>query len=298
MRCPEVIVGAVNDIVSKAQENRKLDGRIDKPYRYYPPVKGDDSKRFPKIDRVETTVQRDNANYFGRYIEKCVKAIPAEEVKQAKERNEPAVLIIGSDPYRRQVQNYLVEAGLLEAKGKSELDEREQALEILSEDPNSNLGWRIILACGEVAIARERVQKANADNIALSEVIPEPERAAVLKEAAVWKAAQEAAEQEPTPSQEVGSIAITSYEGSKGRSALYVFLVGLHSGELPADARDIKDLEICKFLVGLTRTKKKCTILTTGRFANQFKNPSLFLTWIDQSRFNKIKVNAAYWKRA
>jgi superfamily I DNA/RNA helicase len=298
MRCPEVIVEAVNDIILEARERKKLDGRIDKPYRYYPPVKGDDSKRFPKIDHVETTVQRDNANYFGRYIEQCINAIPAEEIKEAKEKNELVALIIGSDPYRRQVQNYLVGVGLIEAKTQNALDEREQAFDILSEDPNSNLGWRIILACGDVAIARARFQEADSDNVALAAVIPEPERAAVLQEAATWKATQQAAEQESTSSQEIESVAVTSYEGSKGRSAPYVFLVGLHAGELPVDARNIKDLEICRLLVGLTRTKRKCTILTTDRFAaDKFKSPSPFLTWIDPSRVNKIRVNAAYWKK-
>ena len=297
MRCPEVIVDAVNDIIVQAQKGQKLDGRIDKPYRYYPPVKGDDSQRFPKIDLIATSVQRGNANYFGRYIEQFIKAIPEEEIKQAKEKNEPAVLIIGSNPYRRQVQDYLVQAGLLEVKTQTVTDEREQALEILSEDSHSNLGWRIILACGDVAVARERVRKAATDSVSLAEVIPEAERAAVLKEAATWKAKQEATGQGQLPSKEIESVAITSYEGSKGRSASYVFLVGLHSEELPADGRNIKDLEICRFLVGLTRTKKKCSILTTWRFADQSKRPSEFLTWINNSKFNKIKVDAAYWNK-
>ena len=298
MRCPEVIVDAVNDIIAQAQKGQKLDGRIDKPYRYYPPVKGDDSQRFPKIDLIATSVQRGNANYFGRYIEQFIKTIPGEEIKQAKEKNEPAVLIIGSNPYRRQVQDYLVQAGLLEVEMQTVTDKREQALEILSEDSNSNLGWRIILACGDVAVARERVRKAATDSVSLAEVIPEAERAAVLKEAATWKTKQEATGQGQLPSKEIESIAITSYEGSKGRSASYVFLVGLHSEELPADGRNIKDLEICRFLVGLTRTKRKCSILTTWRYADQFKRPSEFLTWINNSRFNKIKVDAAYWNKS
>jgi len=297
MRCPEVIVDAVNDIITQAQKDKKLAGRIDKPYRYYPPVKGDDSQRFPKIDLIATSVQRGNANYFGRYIEQFVKAIPEEEIAQAKEKNEPAVLIIGSNPYRRQVQDYLVQVGLLKVETQSVIDTREQGLEILSENSNSNLGWRIILACGDVAVARERVRKAATDGVLLAKVIPEAERTAVLKEAATWKAKQDAEGQRQLPSKEIGSVAITSYEGSKGRSASYVFLVGLHSGELPADARDVKDLEICRFLVGLTRTKKKCSILTTWRFADQFKRPSEFLTWINNSRFNRIKVDAAYWNK-
>jgi superfamily I DNA/RNA helicase len=86
MRCPEVIVGAVNDVILKARNDQKLQGRIEKPYRYYEPVKGEDSRRHPKIGLVETSVQRGNANYFGRYIEQCVRAVSEQKVKQAAKK--------------------------------------------------------------------------------------------------------------------------------------------------------------------------------------------------------------------
>jgi len=89
MRCPEVIVGAVTDILKKALDSKKLDGRIPKPYRYYEPIKGADSAKYPKIDLVETSVQRTNANYFGRYIEQCIRAIPQADVDSAEKNNEP-----------------------------------------------------------------------------------------------------------------------------------------------------------------------------------------------------------------
>ena len=68
MRCPEVIVEAVNDVIKNARARKKLDGRISKPYRYFEPLKGKDSAKYPHIELAETTVQRANANYFGRYI--------------------------------------------------------------------------------------------------------------------------------------------------------------------------------------------------------------------------------------
>ncbi len=83
MRCPEVIVGAVNDVIVSARKDRKLQGRINKPYRYYEPVKGDDSRRYPKIDLVEMSVQRANANYFGRYIEECIQGVSEQDFKVA-----------------------------------------------------------------------------------------------------------------------------------------------------------------------------------------------------------------------
>src|SRR5437588_214444 len=67
MRCPEVIVGAVNDVIARATGMGRLGGRIEKQYRYFEPRKGVDSRRYPHIVRVTTTVQRTGVNYFGRY---------------------------------------------------------------------------------------------------------------------------------------------------------------------------------------------------------------------------------------
>lgn len=63
MRCPKVIVDAVNDVLTKADEIDKLEGRIKKPFKYFPLVKGADSAKYPKIftlrpqsrDRTRTT---------------------------------------------------------------------------------------------------------------------------------------------------------------------------------------------------------------------------------------------------
>jgi superfamily I DNA/RNA helicase len=120
MRCPEVIVAAVNDVILKARHDKKLQGRIEKPYRYYEPLKGDDSRRYPKIDLVETSVQRGNANYFGRYIEQCINAVSDQDIKLAAEKNEPVALVIGSNPYRRQVEDYLIERGLISTEKQVE----------------------------------------------------------------------------------------------------------------------------------------------------------------------------------
>lgn len=90
---------------------------------------------------------------------------------------------------------------------------------------------------------------------------------------------------------------ITSFEGSKGLSAQYVFIVGLHSGDLPRVAEDIKDIEICRLLVALTRTKKKCAVLVTRRFGDNFKQRSEFLGWVKPARFEEKKIDAAYWRK-
>jgi superfamily I DNA/RNA helicase len=91
-------------------------------------------------------------------------------------------------------------------------------------------------------------------------------------------------------------VRVTSFEGAKGLSAQHVVIAGLHNGEIPHDPAHINDLEICRFLVGLTRTRKRCYLLHTGRFAQTKKSPSTFLTWIAGERYERIQVDAKYWK--
>ena len=93
------------------------------------------------------------------------------------------------------------------------------------------------------------------------------------------------------------TIKITSFEGAKGLSAQHVFIAGLHNGEIPRDPANIQDLEICKFVVGLTRTRKRCYLIHTSRFAQNRKHPSVFISWIEDQRFERIEVNADYFHK-
>lgn len=297
MRCPEVVVEAVNDVIGSALAAKKLNGRLEKPYQYFEPVKGEDSRRFPHIELVETSVQRNNANYMAKYIEECIKAIPENEWELAKEKGEPVALIIGSNPYRRQVEDYLVEVELVERKSDDEKSDREQALEILCLDPASNLGWRIILSEGDERVAKEAVKAAAEKNLRLAELIPGSLRKSVLKEVEEFAAAKKQEQAGETSEESSADVKVTSFEGCKGMSAQYVFLLGLQSGDMPRNAADVQDIEICRFLVGMTRTKKKCFILTTRRFGQDFKRPSEFLSWIKNERFAKKSIDASYWNK-
>lgn len=298
MRCPEVIVGAINDVIARARATRNLGGRIDKPFRYFPPVKGEDSRQNPHIDLVQTSVQSTRANYFGKYVEQIVRAVPEADFEKAAEKFEPCVLVIGSRPYLPQVEAYLVEVGLLEANPKADRDERAEALMLLHANPQSNLAWRILIGLGSQAEARGYVVAAAEQGAPLAAVIPEETKARLLQEAAALVAQLEA---EPDAEEETANttprILLTSYEGSKGMSAQHVVLVGLHDGELPRRPAAVSDIEICKFLVGLTRTKKKCTIVAARRFGQAPRTLSSFVGWIAGGRFQRISVNAAYWLR-
>lgn len=301
MRCPEVIVNAVNDVLSAAREAAKLDGRIEKPFAHYAPVKGLDSEKYPVIDLVTTSVQRANANYFGRYIEQEIQAISEDEIRQANDKGEPTVMVIGSRPYLPQVAAYLRSKGFeIETSEGGDLTvEKSQGLEILKYDSEANLGWRIILDSEPPAFARGIVKTASENNLRLVETFSEEFKEKILAEVQDWSTQSEENENQDDIDEKAKDgqfrIKLTSFEGAKGLSAQHVFIIGMHEGELPRDTMNIEDIEICRFLVGLTRTKKKCTLVCTRKFGDKWKNSSVFLSWINKDRFNAFTVDAAYW---
>lgn len=300
MRCPKVIVDAVNDVLTMARTIHKLEGRIDKPYKYFPPAKGPDSAKYPTIANVETSSQRKKVNYMGRFISRQIKLIPRDEIATANKNGYPAVLVIVAKPYRDQIIDYLKSAGF-EVETRSEPDNnlnRELALSMLKQNQDSNLGWRIILENDKPSFLPAAI-KATADGkIQLVNEVPIDYRNTVLAEVEAYYPPEEkvgSEETEQTSPNTLPVVRVTSYEGSKGMSAQHVFMVGLHNGEIPYDPSKIKDLEICKFIVGLTRTRKKCTLMHTRYFGNERKFPSSFISWIAGGHLELIKVNKEYW---
>jgi len=100
------------------------------------------------------------------------------------------------------------------------------------------------------------------------------------------------------------SIKITTINGSKGLSANYVFLVGMNNTCLnesklagfPSDQNNPTDNEICQFIVGITRTRKKCYLVSNRSFGPVYNiQKSIFVDWIDPSRIDHVIVNAEYF---
>jgi len=95
------------------------------------------------------------------------------------------------------------------------------------------------------------------------------------------------------------SVMLTTYVGCKGISAGYVFIIGLNEGNLPKSNRNPSDIEISQFIVVLTRTIKKCYLISTSRFAGQSEGSrSVFIDWIRKDRVKYKKVDAKYWKKS
>ena len=185
MRCPRVVVEAVNDVIRMAQKLRKLEGRIQKPYKHFAPVKGEDSRKYPTLALVLTSVQRDKANYMGRYIAEAIDQIPDDERKMAAEEGYPAALVIAAKPYSSQIIAYLGERGFsLDIKRDSEdtLD-RAHGLGILKADAKSNLGWRIVIESEPMKFSSQLVAKTADMDRPMIDCVPRNFREKILAEA-------------------------------------------------------------------------------------------------------------------
>ncbi|MDA2917992.1 AAA family ATPase [Desulfobacterota bacterium AH_259_B03_O07] len=300
MRCPKVVVDAVNDVLTKAEELGRLEGRIEKPYKHFPPAKGADRAKYSKIVHVEPSVQRQDANYMGRYLAQAIAQITEDEIKTAAHGGYPAALVIVAQPYRDQIVSHLEAAGYVvdtRRNSDSKLN-REAGISILKVDRVSNLGWRIVLGADAPSFLKDAIVTTADCTSRLVDVVPDEYRERVLAEVDAYEPPEEVQAEAETPaSSDVPSVRVTSFEGAKGLSAQHVYIAGLHNGELPHDPASIKDLEICKFVVALTRTRKKCTLIRTRNFAGNWKTPSSFISWIDPARLEFIKVDAQYWKQ-
>ena len=228
-----------------------------------------------------------------------MRKIPADEIEVAANGGYPAALVIVAQPYRDQIISHLEGAGYVvrTRRDSSSKLSRDMGLSILKENPASNLGWRIVLAADTPSFLRDVVAATAEGTTPLLEVLPAEYRERVLAQVEPYEPAEEppVGAEAPT-SMNASVVMVTSFEGAKGLSAQHVYIAGLHDGELPHEPASIKDLEICKFLVGLTRTRKKCTLIHTRNFAGKWKAPSSFVTWLDPARLEFIKVDAQYWK--
>jgi len=300
MRCPKVVVDAVNDVLTKVEELDRLKGRIKKPYKHFPPAKGADSEKYPRIAHVETSVQRQGVNYMGRYLAQAIAQIPADEIEEATRGGYPSALVIVAQPYRDQIVSYLEGVGYDVDTRRDSVSSpnREAGLSILRVDGVANLGWRIVLNADAPSFLKEAVVASADGTTRLVDVLPDEYRERVLAEVDEYEPPEEIeAGTGASGLAKVPVVRVTSFEGAKGLSAQHVYIAGLHNGELPHDPASIEDLEICKFVVGLTRTRKKCTLIRTRNFAGNWKSPSFFVSWIDPARLEFIKVNAQYWRQ-
>ena len=93
------------------------------------------------------------------------------------------------------------------------------------------------------------------------------------------------------------SIKLTTFQGCKGLSGGFVFIVGLNDETFPRTPDSPSDNEVCQFIVALTRARKKCYLISNKRFGGSgWLRHSTFIDWIDESRLSIVGVNKEYFK--
>lgn len=330
-RCPQVIVDAVHDITSKAKTISKLQERIEKQYLCFLPDKEVDSLAHPKIVHASCSTHTKSAPYISKFIEREIAKIPQVEIDLAREKDYPCVLIAGPSHYTKQVYEYLktrfTNIDYPEAQNKD--IEILEGYKILMYDQIANLGWRIILECSSlrqkadiIKATRESKQRladalddsfknehleivALLKKIKAGEVITETETNAIVRKCKqTIDQIKKFLNIDPENENQVDkvedtsvSIKMTTINGSKGMSANYVFLIGMNNGEFPKSVPNPTDNEICQLIVGLTRTRKKCYLISNARFGLAFgKLKSVFIDWINSARIDRINANADFFR--
>jgi len=312
-RCTQVVVDATHTVVARARAVGLLGRRLDKPYECFVPEKREDSAAYPSIIHAHCSTQTNRAPYMARYIEGRIREISQADIEEARAKKYPAILIIGPNPFLRQIENYLrgqfanIVTSISDALEISVLD----GYRLLLQDEYSNLGWRILLQLLQPGDWEAIVLRALTNEEMLRRLLPEAfvgsqlevvellrrleaeellssdeqEKLAAALGVDVANLAEflnppspQEAETDETDETEP-TIMLTSLMGSKGLQAAHVFVVGVNQGHFPRSA-DPTNAEVCQLLVALTRTRKSCTIVSTRRLGAEWLSASRFVEWL------------------
>ena len=336
-RCTLAITEAVDDIIKQAKNQGKLKDRIDKKYMCYLPDKWEDSEKYPKIIHARCSTQTHKTPFIARYIENELDSLSAEEIKAANKDADFTVLVAGSGHYLKQVQDYFIKLNKYKLNFREEEAYRDSIkiidgyLILLRKGEQSNLGWRILLEFDHLRTAGDIIKKTEDDlTIKLCDILPD---SYVKKHLLIVKVLNKLNNSEELVSDEVKqleksigikideikeilssdiekqapeveknqeelSIVFTTYVGCKGLSAGFVFIIGLDEGNLPGDNKSPSDIEICNFIVALTRTIKKCYLISTKYvFTGKKAEPSIFINWIARKKLDYLWVDKAFFSK-
>ena len=328
-RCTKVIAEAIKKIVCIAKQNGYLSGRVDKPFKYFPPDKENDSKKHPRIISVNCTVERKDCHYAGKFIAKETSEIPVSYIRESKILHEPTVLVIGPRQFLEGVKIELNKKFGFVSDKKRDDDEINilDGYRSLIKNPKSRLGWRILLFCDPCVNSEKIIKKAIFEDKELIDLIASRKYASkhreisnlvnkiicggelsineqrtietvaglTLKEAKMKLSKdkeEEAGALDQTQNNRVDSpdIICTSFEGSKGLAAQYVFIVGVNEKHFPQKTPP-SNRDIYRLIVALTRTRKRCYMISCNIFAGKSLKPSLYKTWLREKLSPEIFVD-------
>jgi superfamily I DNA/RNA helicase len=327
-RCTEVVIQAVHDVVETAQKKGLLKGRIAKSFWAHS-VKAQDSLQFPKIKAVRCSVDTKSSPYPARYIVQQLRSITAADVEEAKQHECPTAMVIGPIYFVRSIERELRKVFPNSVLAISEEPIKSRLLDgylRLAKDSHSRWGWRLVADGDPPDGLQQAVLEAINDSIDLDGVLPANYREAHLANVSLVKTVmngEEVPEAEiqslldklglevdelkirlglmptplaPNPDPALPTIAVRTFMGAKGLSALHVFVVGMLNGHFPRNADAISDTEVCELIVALTRTRKQCHLISSRRYADKVVTPSAFYSWIKPDRLEWSTLNKSHFK--
>lgn len=306
-RSTKVVIDAFHDFLASAQSNGHLDGRVSKQYLYFPDAKKDMySNTYPAIEIRKEIYETKNAYMIDKSIKSIFEFEPEFDV----------LIICPLKKQIPKIAEALRKKGYTNVSGdeKTGVIKRllAEGLHLLFENKDSNLGWRL---CAEAildeGVFENAVNKSADLQTAFKECLPRDAVALIKKLRAISVKIQDGTEIN-TQDQELifkklgiqpdklgeafakdiifGSalsrdmhcsvkIKITTILGSKGLSYDYVFMVNFDDRYLLSqDGSQVDDESINKFLVALTRSRKKISIYTS-----KTTEPT-FVAWINDKR--------------
>jgi len=327
-RCTQVIVDTVENIVFHAKLLGKLNGRINKKFFCYVPDKQEENSLYPKIEYAKCSVHTRTAPYISCYIEKEIEKIPQEIIEKitqnTKVTGDPGILIVGQSYYLDSIYGYLKTRynNLIYEKRDNDTLTDIDGYEILLKNEKSNLGWRILLESMKIPEKNDIILSCNnnlidkidpkivksklniipilrkvKDNtvIAENEKIQLKESLKTSYDSLVKVFNKDEDDHKEVLSDEI-KIQLTTFNGCKGLSAAYVFIVGLNNGDFPRNPQNPTDNEICQFIVALTRTRRKCYLISNSRFGGRKTGgPSLFIDWVDKTNIHLQDIDKDYF---
>jgi UvrD/REP helicase N-terminal domain len=314
-RCTEVVVDAVNNVVKEAQRQGNLADRIDREYLCYLPDKLADSEAHPNI-----------------LVTQQIGLIPREDIAESHEGRYPTALVIGPRHFMKPAYNEIKEThpnAVIRISTDLAIDPLD-GYRRLAGNADSQLGWRILLHAVPFPKADAELAEALLANGALTEILPHDYRemhvaiAETIRqlfedgvtgeqiegleraldrpfdeiEKALGRDEEGELEPDPEPEDDVPTIVCTSLLGAKGLSAGHVFIVGFNDGVFPENPNAVTDDEVCKLIVGLSRARKACHLVSCRLYAGtDYMEPSTFLDWLDVPIEERV-IDKNYWSLA
>lgn len=328
-RCTEVVVAAVNAVVAKAIEIGALENRLAKQFRCFLPDKKVESDANPTIIHVDCSSA--NTDYAGQYIARQIAQIPAADVERSKSNGYPTALVIGPNPFLSRAFEVVRERfpdARMKRSDQPGIDILDGYRRIAANE-RSRLGWRIVIDRRPFDGWQEKLKTALETKTDIYDHLPDQYRdehranarlAAELIETGTLAADDEqrlctaaggrsiddvraflkvddpdALEDMPPAAagEEEPDILFTSLVSSKGLSAEHVFIVGMNNNHFPRNPAAITDDEICSLIVALSRTRKRCHVISFRWFGAGGLAKSVFLDWIGP-QLETLTVNKDY----